>query len=166
MSNMHELPGSPSDDGDLRAAIQALNERLASLEDQFQGEGAPSPSIEFTDEKLATIATSIYRARRRRTKFFSGLLFSEPAWDMLLELFVSKVRVRRISTSSLCLAAYTPLATGLRWIDLLEKEGLVFRHSPNDDGRVTLVEMSPHGFSLMREYVLDGVTKFEMPIPD
>ena len=157
-----ETSGSPAGDDELRAMIERLTKRIADFE-AARGDGAPEGNL--TDEKLATIAMSIYRARRRRSKFFDASLFSEPAWDMLLDLFVANVRGRKVSVTSLCRAAEVSDATGLRWIEMLESKGLVRRRSVSEDGRLRFVELSDGGFEAVCKYVLDGVTKFEMPMP-
>jgi len=138
-------------------------EKLADIEARLDTMPQVPPSQGLSDQKLAVIATSIYRARRRRTEYFESALFGEAAWDMLLDLFVNKALGRRISTTSLCLAADVPQATGLRYIDLLEAKGLAERRSAPDDRRVTLVDLTQQGYRQMRRYVVDGVGKFEMP---
>ena len=56
-------------------------------------------------------------------------------------------------------------ATGLRWIEMLESQGLVRRRSVSEEGHLRYVELSDGGFEAMCKYVLDGVSKFEMPMP-
>ena len=107
----------------------------------------------------------IIRARRLRARYFPDHLFAEPAWDMLLDLFVASVRGRQVSVTSLCRAAEVSDATGLRWIDMLEGKGLVRRRSVSEEGHLRYVELSDGGFEAMCKYVLDGVSKFEMPMP-
>ena len=166
MGTLHDMPSSPASAEALRALIGALSTRLKTLElEGGAGSAEPSPPG-FADEKLATIATSIFRARRRRSKRFDASLFSEPAWDMLLELFVASIREKPISASALCRAADVCEATGHRWIELLEAHGLVRPRSVSEDGDLRLVEISDSGFESMRQYVLEGVTRFEMPLPD
>lgn len=152
-------------EAELRFQIARMADRLSALEMRWPADCDDRP-VDLNDDKLATIAASISQARRRRGKLFDPSLFSEPAWDMLLDLFVSKVRGRRVSTTSLCLAASVTPPTGIRWIDTLEKHGLVRRVRVPDDGRLTLVEISDHAFGLMRKYVSEGVSRFEMPLPD
>ena len=166
MGTVHDMPSSPGNAEALRALIGELTTRLKTLELEGEaGSGEPSPPG-FTDEKLATIATSIFRARRRRSKRFDASLFSEPAWDMLLELFVASIRERPISASGLCRAADVCETTGQRWIKLLEAHGLVRPPSVSEDEDFRQVEISDSGFETMRQYVLEGVTRFEMPLPD
>jgi DNA-binding response OmpR family regulator len=157
-----DASGSPANVDELRATIDKLTNKIAEFE-AAHGEGASEG--ELPKEKLATIAMSIYRARRRRSKFFEASLFAEPAWDMLLDLFVASVRGRKVSLTSLCWAAEVSEATGLRWIETLESKGLVRRRSVSEDGDLKCVEISDDGFEAMCSYVLDGVRKFEMPMP-
>ena len=158
-----DTSGSPTSDDQLRAIIDKLTKRIADFE-AARGDGTV-PNGKLTDEKLATIAMSIYRARRRRSKFFDASLFGEPAWDMLLDLFVASVSGRMVSFTSLCRAADVTDATGLRWIEVLESQGLVRRRSVSEEGDPTCIEISDNGFEAMCKYVLDGVKKFEMPMP-
>lgn len=153
-------------DDELRQTIAELAKRVAELEFTRAEYPAAPRSLGFSDEKLATIAISIYRSRQVRARYFGNDLFVEPAWDMLLDLFINTVRGRRISTVSLCLAAHVPQATGLRWIGRLVKQGLVRRTPARDDARMKIVTLTPDGFSLMRRYLSDSVTRFDMPMPD
>jgi hypothetical protein len=165
MSAMNEAPVPPGATAELRDTIRELAQRIAELEAKVE-EGAEPPSLGFSDDKLATIAASIYRSRRRRLNLFDSALLGEPAWDMLLDLFINKVRGARVSTTSLCLAAGVPQATGLRWIALLHQHGLLRRFKAPDDGRLVLIEITPKAYQLMRRHVSEGVTRFEMPMPD
>jgi len=150
----------------LRTNWEELAARVAEIEANAKGSGEAPPSLDFDEEKLAAIASSIYAARRRRNELFDPSLFGEPAWDMLLILFVCKARGDEISTSALCARSNTPHATGLRWIDRLQKQGLVRRTRAAGDSRVMLVEVTANGYSLMRRYVIGGIARFQMPLPD
>ncbi|MEZ5655102.1 MAG: hypothetical protein R3E04_04340 [Sphingobium sp.] len=66
-----------------------------------------------------TVAKLALRIRRRRDAIFSDELgassiFGEAAWDMLLDLFVSRSENKRVSVSSLCIASGVPATTALR----------------------------------------------------
>ena len=66
----------------------------------------------------------------------------------------------------MCRAADVCETTGQRWIKLLEAHGLVRPPSVSEDEDFRQVEISDSGFETMRQYVLEGVTRFEMPLPD
>lgn len=105
------------------------------------------------DLELAAHAESLYQERRRRSRYFPEHLFAEPAWDILLDLFVNGVRSRAISITSACIAGGIPATTGLRWLGVLEREGLLVREVSADDARVTWVRLSDYGMNTMRSYI-------------
>lgn len=98
------------------------------------------------------LVRAIRRARSRRTEFLSGRLFSEPAWDILLEVYAAHLEQRRISVSSLCHASEVPGTTGLRWIDALFREGLIEKANDPFDGRRIYVSLSQKGLKAMSAY--------------
>jgi hypothetical protein len=92
------------------------------------------------------------RARRMRSQFFTGDLFADPAWDMLLDLFAAALERRMVSVSSLCIAAAVPPTTALRWIGALHDAGLFEREADPADRRRAYVMLSPRGLDGMRAY--------------
>jgi predicted transcriptional regulator len=166
LSSDPEPPPSPTELDELKRTYEALAARITIIESSTSAMERVEPGPGFSDKKLATIAESIYRARRRRLKLFNANLFGEPAWDMLLDMFIKTARGERLSTTSLCIAADVPQATGLRWIAQLEEQGLLSRRQVVDDRRLKIVEITPEGYRLMRQYVTEGIARFDMPIPD
>lgn len=92
--------------------------------------------------ELSQVAQDLYRFRRSRDALLPPALLGEPAWDMLLDLFIHEVEGRKISVTSLCLASAAPSTTALRYIDLLEKHGLLSRSKCATDQRVTFVHLT------------------------
>jgi hypothetical protein len=159
-------PSIPTRHNEVRDLLANLMERVAQLEAEAHAQGRGGPVLGFSDEKLGTIATSMYRARIHRANQFNPDLFGEPAWDMLLDLFIHRIGGRRVSTTSLCMGGNVPQSTGLRHIARLEEEGLVVRWTPPDDQRLVLVDFTPNGFRRMRDYISNAVTRFVIPMPD
>ncbi|MET0240478.1 MAG: MarR family transcriptional regulator [Sphingobium sp.] len=80
---------------------------------------------------------ALLQARRMRERFLPGDLFADPAWDMMLDLMAARIDGKRVSVSSLCIAAAVPPTTALRWIAQLTERGIfVRRNDPNDARRV------------------------------
>lgn len=109
----------------------------------------------LSDVSMAEYAERLYKERRRRSRYLPGHLFAEPAWDILLDLFVNGVRDRAISITSACIAGGIPATTGLRWLGVLEKEGLLVRGTSEEDARVTWVQLSDYGMAVMRGYLAE-----------
>jgi DNA-binding MarR family transcriptional regulator len=87
--------------------------------------------------------------RHRRNQLFPVGYFSDPAWDILLDLYDAKVNDRRISTTGLGLAGGVPQTTMLRYVDLLVKDGLAIRVKDPADGRRIFVELTDAGMQRM-----------------
>jgi DNA-binding MarR family transcriptional regulator len=99
--------------------------------------------------------SSVIRARRLRSRYFSEDLFADPAWDIMLDLLRAEACQRRVSVSSLCLAAAVPATTALRWIKSMEKQGLVIRRNDPFDGRRVFVELTPETSLALNSYFAD-----------
>jgi DNA-binding MarR family transcriptional regulator len=91
-------------------------------------------------------------ARQQRGRFFNPKLFADPAWDMLLELYVAALTQRRITVSRLAERASVPMTTALRWIVTLEKEGLVIRENDRFDRRRVFLSLTDKGQDAMAAY--------------
>lgn len=99
------------------------------------------------------LARQTYDDRRRRTKIFaSDELFGEPAWDILLDLFIAAKERRRVSVTSACIGSAVPSTTALRWITILERNGFLAREADPGDARRVYVKLSARGYSAMLEY--------------
>ncbi|TPG42377.1 MarR family transcriptional regulator [Sphingomonas koreensis] len=112
------------------------------------GRGAGYPEAKRTKEsdthhsEAVTTARKYLKARRRREAIFPTGLFSDPAWDMLLALYIAEADRRPVSISSACIAAAVPGSTALRWIGKLEACSLVVRRPDHADHRFTWLELS------------------------
>ena len=63
---------------------------------------APESGPALPDPRLVR---RILRQRQQRVRFFEGDLFADPAWDMLLDLTAAREEDKRVSVTSLCIAA-------------------------------------------------------------
>jgi hypothetical protein len=92
----------------------------------------------FFKQELLEKCQKIYSLRRNRDQIFGKMgMFCDPAWDILLDLFMGHLRGDRISVTSVGIAACAPITTALRWLSILEKDGLVSReHDPADRRRM------------------------------
>lgn len=88
----------------------------------------------------AGFAMANYDARRERDSFFPEGLFADPAWDILLDLYVARYLGKPIGVSSACVGASVPQTTGLRWLERLVDLGLVSRS--RRDGRSITVRLT------------------------
>lgn len=111
-------------------------------------------------ETLLMHARRIYNARRATNRIMdlAGFLTS-PAFDTLLDLYINAASQRSVSVTSACIGTSCPPTTALRWIRLLEKQGLVSRSSDPLDRRKTYLVLTNEGIQkvefLIAEYLVD-----------
>jgi hypothetical protein len=113
----------------------------------------PDPTAPNCPFGESALVKSIILGRRLRGKFFDAALFADPAWDILLDLYLATLEQRRVSVSSLCIAASVPSTTGLRYIGTLVQRGMVVRTQNHLDHRVVYVELADATLEAMRRYV-------------
>ena len=102
--------------------------------------------------EVEQLVRAILKLRRKRDELFRPGLFGEPAWDMLLELFLAKLTFRKECVSSLCVASAVPATTAIRWIVVLEGQGLVERQCDRFDRRRNFVVLTEKGQSALEEF--------------
>jgi len=96
------------------------------------------------------VVDQVLCSRRLRSGIFGAGLFSDPAWDILLTLFLSELRRETLSEGLLAEAACLSPATTARWLHALVREGLVQRHPEADRDQGLTVGLTKKGSSGMR----------------
>jgi DNA-binding MarR family transcriptional regulator len=123
-------------------------EDLLSVEPSVQAEetcpNEPPP------EALLERARSILRVRRARERLLGRAVVGEPAFDLLLSLYV-RLGETETSLTSLATPADIPYSSAARWIRYLEDKGLVERAESKSDRRVICVQLTPAGRAVLDE---------------
>ena len=127
-------------------------ERLLLAEDLFTTQ--PSGVAE-DPTNLINLATKIFTARRRRLRFFEEAMFGEPAWDMMLALYINSRSGEVFTVSRLLQFAASPPTSALRWLKYLEKSGLVSRESHPNDARSSLMRLTDQGLQALNSYLYE-----------
>jgi DNA-binding MarR family transcriptional regulator len=162
----HENDGEPEgvilSPGDVRDAVRLL-ELLTT-----RRTGA---NDESSRENLLSAARFSLDARQGRVEHFSPAMFGEPAWDLLLALYVTQADNPAPAVSNLAKTAGIAITTAFRWIDYLEEKRLIERKRSSDDGRALAVALSEDGRARLEGYftdVLAGIiaTRQEIDIQD
>lgn len=96
-------------------------------------------------------ARRAFAARRRRQQVFGNRadIFGEPAWDMLLDLYIALHEGRSVTVSNACLSSGAATTTGLRWVATLAERGLVERIPDPKDGRRYFVRLTAEASALV-----------------
>lgn len=111
------------------------------------------PSEPPPREHFADMARRTYNLRRQRAAIFGNPdLFGEPAWDILLDLYIAQVEGKPVSVSSACIGSASAPTTGLRWLGVLADHGLVIREPDPADQRRVMVRLTERGLEAMDRY--------------
>ena len=113
----------------------------------------PSTTASPGREALISRARIVLNARRLRERHFKRAIFGEPAWEILLFLYIAEQSEGRLTTSRLAEWIATPLTTVLRWIDYLEREQLVARQPHPTDRRIVFIKLTEKGRTAMDSYL-------------
>ncbi len=138
-----------TDSANLRTMGYQLIAMAESIEER-------SPAFRFGHQRtdaspmeMAAHASLIYSMRRERERFLPKEILGEPAWDMLLELFVASVKGGELSIKSISHASGVPPTTALRYIEVMVANGSVLRRRSTEDKRVSYIRLSKDGYNAM-----------------
>lgn len=109
----------------------------------------------FPVEEMFALARCQIKARELRYRHLPQAMFGEPAWDMLLSLYVTFRSHARQTVSNLCVSSGAPATTALRWIIYLERQEFVARRNNPLDLRVVFVELTAKGRDAVEAYLAD-----------
>jgi DNA-binding MarR family transcriptional regulator len=145
---------------DIQAARRLL--RLLLKEDSeapagLQLEGTARSIADTSRAALVARAREEFGNRRRRTAIFERSMFGEPAWDMLLALYILDVSGQRQTTGALMQFSGAPITTARRWLDYLVGNGLARRSHHPTDQRVMFVTLTEKGRSALDLYYSETV---------
>jgi DNA-binding MarR family transcriptional regulator len=132
---------------------EALRAQAVELAAVITGAANQAGSASMPGKNTAALVKRLIRTRAQRAKFFPRGLFSEPAWEMLLELYAAEFAQRRVSVSQLCVTARLPATTGLRWLSTLEASRLVIRIADPLDARRSFVSLTSEGLRSMESFI-------------
>ena len=105
------------------------------------------------DMSLIELAETILDARRRRAEVFNPAMFGEPAWELLLTLFVMDCEGPRLTIGRLTQLAGTKLTTALRWLEYLEDQAFVRREQHPTDARSAFIELTDKARAALELYL-------------
>jgi DNA-binding MarR family transcriptional regulator len=109
-------------------------------------------SNEVPSKALLDRAESILRVRRARERLFCRAMFGEPAFDLLLCLYVQSGQ-KGISLTSLATPTGIPYSSAIRWIRYLADKGFVECAESRSDRRATSIQLTRSGRSVMDEFL-------------
>jgi DNA-binding MarR family transcriptional regulator len=114
---------------------------------------AEPASSEPDRDSLLSKARLVLGARRIRSQYFHPDLFGEPAWEILLALYVAEEAGPRFTISRLAEWIGAPLTTVARWVKALEEQSLVGRADHPTDRRIIFIHLLDKGRKALDSYL-------------
>ncbi|OHC98988.1 MAG: hypothetical protein A2885_18345 [Sphingopyxis sp. RIFCSPHIGHO2_01_FULL_65_24] len=154
----HRRSVRPSAQRGLEDRLRSLETKILHVAGRLDRDGKPTPSVAPPPEPAAhpgTRADMVRQAigeRRMREQFFPAEFCTDPAWDMLLDLYLARLENRHVSVSGLAIAAAVPATTAVRWIKMMTKARLVVRMDDPDDRRQIFIFLTDAAFEAMGRY--------------
>ncbi len=124
------------------AIVRQASARLALLSD---------PNSPEAGQSLRAVAERLYMERRRRDEYFPVGLFGEPAWDLLLSLFIAGDDGREVPLEEAYRSAKVDPEDGPALIEKLIEKNLIARSRT----RRNTIMLTAHGMDRLSDYLAD-----------
>ncbi|MFN3946405.1 MAG: winged helix DNA-binding protein [Allosphingosinicella sp.] len=125
----------------IREAFGELRDRISALE------GSVLEAERETQH--SEIARRLLEELRGREAVLPAGLVSDPAWEMLLELYIARAEGRETSVADILKPCRIASASGFRWIERLERLDLLVRRRSTSDKRAVSVALTDAGADKM-----------------
>lgn len=126
-----------------RAAILDIVRRVLEAREPsapITNHDAPAHEGVTVEARRIAQVEMLLKIRDIRGSYLPSDVFGDPAWFMILDLYLSGLRGRKISVTSLCLASGSTQTTSLRRVSDLVRLGIVVREEdPRDRRRAYLI---------------------------
>jgi DNA-binding MarR family transcriptional regulator len=140
---------------DLTTQLSAIAVEFGTRADRLAGAAGSTGEAQAVVTPLngRELAKQLLAQRQARFDHFPAELFHEPAWDMLLALFVAHEERRTMNVKTLVGSAHAPVTTSQRWIDHLHKLKLIDRVIDPVDRRRMEISLSDAGYAAITAYL-------------
>jgi DNA-binding MarR family transcriptional regulator len=120
--------------------------------------GSSAADRAIRDRDPVEIARAILEDRRRRCQIFNPGMFGEPAWELLLNLYVMDKHGPRLTIGQLIQIAGVAQATALRWLEYLRDQELITREEHPTDARTAYVALTDKAREALSLYLCQTLT--------
>jgi DNA-binding MarR family transcriptional regulator len=132
--------------------VAALKRVLESFED---GHSKPEAARETDARKFA--ARIIFETRKARSRLFPASMFSDPAWDMLIALYIAE---EAPAAADLARSISASVTTAMRWIEILETHKFIVREQSPTDRRAHAIRLTEQARNKLDSLLSDAVSKW------
>jgi hypothetical protein len=105
------------------------------------------------DADMAEFARRTLTGHRERDRYFDPMVFSNPAWDILLAMYVASAEGRVQNVLDCCAAAPVAQRVTLRWLAYLKQEEMVIETPDPAQPRRTVMCLSDQARATINAYL-------------
>lgn len=134
----------------VRSVKSALLVRALRAQSTTDAAIDPPPATPVQRNKASL--QSLRAVRRIRSRYFPSELFSDPCWEMLLDLYDCLLSGQHATVTSLAAASGATTTTAWRRLGALQGHGLIERTDDPDDKRRTLVRLTETGRRAVEDF--------------
>ena len=135
--------------GETEEALAIVRHAIAGIEGLYHALSPDAAGV-----SLRAVAERLYLERRRRDEHFPPGLFGEPAWDLLLALYLAREDGRELSLAEAYDAGQVDASAGAAVLDKLVATGLAVRKVRGPEGRLSSVTLTEHGAERLSAYFI------------
>jgi CheY-like chemotaxis protein/DNA-binding MarR family transcriptional regulator len=142
------------------ALVQAVKQALLARKRRRQvmqslppvAEARKTVAEQAESERKRSALNQLRTIRKVRSKHFPSELFSDPCWEMLLDLYDAQLSGAEVTVTSLGAASGVPPTTALRRMETLQGHGLIERQSDSADKRRTIIRLTDQGLQAVEQF--------------
>jgi hypothetical protein len=144
---------------DIKRLAQKIEAAQFILDEIRKESGCEAFNSDYTvregrQETALQTAERAYNERRERAKHFNNQqIFGEPAWDLLLDMYIHQARDEKVTVKSAVLESRAGEGTAQRWLKVLDSEGLICSQIDPTDSRKCFLRLTPEGYESITRYL-------------
>jgi DNA-binding MarR family transcriptional regulator len=143
-----------------KGELAGFAEKLAAIAAELRHHDADHvPAVAPAGVPLAAVARTLLDQRLQRKNFLPCALFHEPAWELLLCLYVAHEKGNVLSVKELVTQVDAPVTTSQRWIDQLVHMKLLHREVDAHDRRRLGISLTEQAAEAMARYLSQVVQR-------
>ena len=126
-----------------RAQLEKMLRAVEADVDDVKVQSSPAETGNALTAMAVKKAQDLIEITKRRSRLVSvANLFADPAWFILLDLFVRQHSGLQTSVSSACHASFSPVTTALRHLAILTERKIIEREYDSVDQRRILLRLT------------------------
>jgi DNA-binding MarR family transcriptional regulator len=144
---------------DIKRLAQKIEAAQSILDEIRRDSGCDAFATKYSttkgrQETALETAERAYKERRERAKHFnSQQIFGEPAWDILLDLYIHQARDEQVTVKSALVGSGTTATTAQRWLNVLDSEGLISSEVDPADSFKYFLRLTAEGYESITRYL-------------